>query len=88
MTAPHLHQHISLLDDHSLPYQKQDVRDVPINRLVNYRHFQQLHQHFWARLAKEYVSELQQGQKWKQEQKHLKPGTSVVIKDDNLPPLN
>ncbi|KAJ8971173.1 hypothetical protein NQ317_013368, partial [Molorchus minor] len=45
-------------------------------------------QHIWERWSKEYVSELQQRCKWKQTQSELKEGTLVLLKEDNLPPMN
>lgn len=43
---------------------------------------------FWSRWSKEYISELQQRSKWKQQGPHLlKPGCLVLAKDDGLPPL-
>lgn len=62
--------------------------DISVNRLTRFEHLQQLRQHFWMRWSLEYVSELQQRQKWKTNQCNIKIGTLVLIKDKNAPPLN
>lgn len=62
--------------------------DIKENKLSMYQRQQQLIQHFWTRWNKEYVSQLQVRTKWKQQHSQLlKPGTLVLIKEDNLPPL-
>lgn len=63
-----------------------DVTIVPVSRLSRYQMLQKLNQHFWSRWSKEYISELQQRQKWKQTFSSLEKGHLVLIKDDNLPP--
>lgn len=66
-----------------------DVTDVPINRLTKWQHLQAMSQHFWRRWQKEYLSELQVRVKWKQNfQNLIKAGTMVLVKNDNLPPMN
>ncbi|XP_075157917.1 uncharacterized protein LOC142231184 [Haematobia irritans] len=42
--------------------------------------------HFAKRWKNEYISNLQRRYKWKVEQKNLKEGDLVVVKEDNLPP--
>ncbi|KOC66783.1 hypothetical protein WH47_01226 [Habropoda laboriosa] len=45
-------------------------------------------QHFWQRWQAEYLHQLQQRNKWrKNSHATFGPGTLVLIKDDNLPPL-
>lgn len=63
-----------------------DVTHIKENRLSLYQRLQQIVQNFWVRWSKEYISELQQRTKWKQQQKNVKVGTVVLIKEDNLPP--
>nr|CAI5830786.1 unnamed protein product [Callosobruchus analis] len=48
----------------------------------------QIKQHIWQRWCKEYVSELQQRIKWKRTQGSLQQGALVLIKEDNVPPMN
>lgn len=65
-----------------------DVRDIQINRLSRFQHIQMLYQHFWNRWSMEYISELQTRGKWKTNMDNLKVGQLVLVKDNNLPPLN
>lgn len=64
-----------------------DLTHLPVNRLSNYQHIQQLQQHFWNRWAKEYISELQTRRKNKQDHNMINVGDLVLIKEDNLPPF-
>lgn len=57
------------------------------SRLSRFQRVQQLQHHFWERWTKEYVSELQTRTKWKTNQLQLQAGTLVVVKQDNVPPL-
>ncbi|XP_015121007.1 uncharacterized protein LOC107043858 [Diachasma alloeum] len=51
-----------------------DFRDTPTNRLFSWQHLQKLKQDFWAR--------------WHREREHhIKEGTVVIMKEDNLPPM-
>lgn len=61
--------------------------DVPVSRLSYHQQIQRMQQHFWTRWSKEYISELQQRVKWKTSQTNIQPGSIVVIKEDNLHPL-
>lgn len=61
--------------------------DINESRLSRFQRVQQFQQHFWERWMKEYVSELQIRTKWKTNQLQLKEGDMVVIKQDNVPPL-
>lgn len=63
-----------------------DVKDVKINRLNRYQYLQQLQQHFWARWSTEYISQLQQRQKWKKSFANVKVNQLVLVKDKNSPP--
>lgn len=66
-----------------------NVQQTNSNRLDQYHRLVQLKQHFWSRWSKEYISELQQRRKWKSNFSNiLKPGSLVIVKEDNLPPLN
>lgn len=66
----------------------QNMLEIPENRLSQYQRLQNLLQHFWTRWSKEYIAELQVRTKWrKQGLQNLKPGTLVIIKEDNVPPM-
>lgn len=64
-----------------------DVTQISESRLSLYQRIQALQQHFWSRWSHEYITSLQERNKWKRDQANLKLGQLVVIKDDNLPPL-
>lgn len=61
--------------------------DEKPSRLDRYRLIEQMRQHFWDRWRNEYLSELQQKLKWRVNQRGLKEGDLVVIKDNYTPPL-
>ncbi|XP_066258252.1 uncharacterized protein [Euwallacea similis] len=65
----------------------EDLRSLPNNLLSLYQHLQQVKQHLWARWSKEYVSELPQRTKWKQNYGSLTIGSLVLLKDDNASPM-
>lgn len=52
-----------------------------------YERIEQLRQHFWERWRQEFVAELQQRTKWQVRQKELRVGDLVILKEDQLPPL-
>ena len=66
----------------------EDVRSYPENRLKTYEKLQRLHQMFWDRWSKDYISNLQERTKWKSNgSTNPQLGMLVLIKEDNLPPL-
>nr|CAH7769929.1 unnamed protein product [Callosobruchus chinensis] len=62
------------------------VSSIPENCLSNYQLLLRLYEHFWLRWSREYISELQLRQRWKQNYGQLEKGQLVLVKDDNLPP--
>ncbi|XP_073941899.1 uncharacterized protein [Choristoneura fumiferana] len=62
---------------------------MPVNatRPNRYELIEKIRQHFWERWRREYISELQQRTKWRTPQRELACGDVVVLKEDNLPPL-
>ncbi|XP_045474991.1 uncharacterized protein LOC123680913 [Harmonia axyridis] len=64
-----------------------DVSSVSVNRLSRWQLVQRFQQDFWKRWRQEYLHTLQQRHKWLQPSTPILPGTVVVIRDDNLPPL-
>ncbi|XP_024874478.1 uncharacterized protein LOC112460239, partial [Temnothorax curvispinosus] len=65
-----------------------DLIEVRVNRLTRYQLITQIRQGFWSRWSQEYISQLQQRFKWKQpEDTNIKPGTMVLIKNENTPPM-
>ncbi|XP_030758032.1 uncharacterized protein LOC115883763 [Sitophilus oryzae] len=66
-----------------------NLTDVPINRLTKWQHLQMMSQHYWNRWQREYLTELQNRVKWKQNSRHLlKVGILVLVKNDNAPSVN
>ncbi|KAI8440876.1 hypothetical protein MSG28_009178 [Choristoneura fumiferana] len=63
------------------------LENINPTRLQRWHRIEQIHQHFWARWQKEYVSELQQRTKWRSCKGSLDAGTMVIIKEDAMPPL-
>ncbi|XP_029163718.1 uncharacterized protein LOC114936567 [Nylanderia fulva] len=65
-----------------------DLSDVSTNRLTRYQLIIQLRQHFWTRWSKEYIVQLQQRIKWKQEGIiNLSKGMMVLLKNENTCPM-
>lgn len=64
-----------------------DFSSTPSNRLSNWQHIQKLRRDFWARWYKEYLNELNIRHKWTTGDHSIKEGTIVLLKEDNLPPM-
>ncbi|XP_011164167.3 uncharacterized protein LOC105198989 [Solenopsis invicta] len=65
-----------------------DLTDVNENRLVRWQRVEQLRQNFWRRWSAEYLHSLQERNKWKSNKGiQLEPGQHVLIKQQNLAPL-
>ncbi|XP_043499919.1 uncharacterized protein LOC122522697 [Polistes fuscatus] len=70
----------------SLP--EDDYRDIPSERLSQWKHVQQMKQHFWNRWNKEYLNEQTIRKKWHRgTTDDISPGTLVILCVDNSPPL-
>lgn len=61
-----------------------DVRSVPITRLSRLQFIQSLHQAFWIRWSKEYMSVHQQRSKWRQHTKGHTIRSLVLLKQNNF----
>lgn len=75
-----------LIGKSSMTVPEPAIPDVAENRLSNYQLLQKMYEHFWNRWSHEYISELQERQRWKQNQGNLEIGQLVLVKDNNLPP--
>lgn len=64
-----------------------DLTLLSLNRLTRWQLLQRMHQDFWHRWQNEYLHNLQQRNKWTNDGKTLSPGTLVLIKNENTPPL-
>lgn len=85
-TAALTPSHFLVGDSLLLPTERNYLK-VPDNRLSRWQHLQKVRQHFWNRWYQEYLSELQKRQKWHFNHSNLKVGTLVLLKEENLPPL-
>ncbi|XP_058810349.1 uncharacterized protein LOC131675397 [Phymastichus coffea] len=63
---------------------EQNLVEVPDNRLSTYKFITKARQDFWNRWHKEYLNELQTRQKWHESTAVLKPGSVVILMEDNL----
>jgi len=65
-----------------------DLTDVNVNRLNRYQLLEQIRQNLWKRWSVEYLTQLQQRNKWKEVRDTIRKGTMVVLRDQNTPPMN
>lgn len=65
-----------------------DVSNIKLNRISRWQLLQKLHTDFWRRWHQEYLHTLQQRTKWNHADSPVAIGTMVLIKDEQLPPLN
>ncbi|XP_028178737.1 uncharacterized protein LOC114366158 isoform X2 [Ostrinia furnacalis] len=65
-----------------------DLHNSKETSLRRYERLEKLRQHFWNRWQKEYIGELQQRTKWKDNITKLKIGDMVLIHEEHVPPLN
>ncbi|XP_046145012.1 uncharacterized protein LOC123988552 [Osmia bicornis bicornis] len=76
-----------LIGDSLTSLRERDFTDTPANRLSSWQHVQQMRQHFWNRWHREYLNELTQRNKWSQGSHSIKEGTLVLLREDNIPPM-
>lgn len=77
-----------LIGDSLTAVPEEDVTTVATNRLTRWRRVTQYSQQLWHRWSGEYLCQLQQRSKWAKEKgPKLNVGTVVMVKEDNLPPL-
>ena len=65
----------------------QDMKNEKITTLRRWQLTQQMYQTFWKRWSTEYLSQLQQRFKWKVPKEDIKLNDLVIIKEENLAPL-
>ena len=76
-----------LIGDVLTNYPEPSITDLPANRLNQWQQIQQIQQHFWSRWSRDYLNTLQQRGKWTTSSPNLSPGDLVIMKEDNIPPL-
>lgn len=64
-----------------------DLTADKVNKLSRSQLTQQMFQHFWKRWSEEYLSNLQQRFKWKNQRADLQVGDLVVVKEEDVPPM-
>ncbi|VEN51227.1 unnamed protein product [Callosobruchus maculatus] len=70
----------------SLP--AETVEGLPLNRLDRFQLIDRMIQDFWKRWRLEYLTSLQSRVKWYKPGPKIQPGTVVVLREDNSPPLH
>lgn len=63
-----------------------NFENVPINKIIQQRLIDKIHQDFWSVWSKEYLRALQNRYKWQSKEENLEVGDFVIIKEDNIPP--
>jgi len=77
-----------LIGDTLTSYPEVDLMKVKVNRLSRWQLLEQIRQHFWKRWSSEYLSGLQQRNKWLiNSGPQIRVGQLVLCKEDGLPPL-
>ncbi|XP_022170758.1 uncharacterized protein LOC111034046 [Myzus persicae] len=77
-----------LIGDSLIAIPEPDLNNTPMNRLNRWQQISRLTQQIWSHWSKQYLNQLQEIKKWKQNKgRSIKVGTVVIIREDNLPPL-
>ncbi|XP_048486343.1 uncharacterized protein LOC125490601 [Plutella xylostella] len=71
-----------------LSFPSPNLEDAKMSRLDRYQRLEHIRQHFWNRWQREYVTEMQQRQKWRIPTRQLQIGDLVLLKEENLPPMS
>lgn len=69
-------------------YPEAQLNQIPENRLNLFQKCAKIQQSFWKRWSIEYLNALQNRPKWIQPSSNLKVNDLVLLKEDNVPPLN
>lgn len=77
-----------LIGDTLTALPEMDVSSIPTNQLTRWRRVMQVSQQLWSRWSREYLSQFQERKRWCDEKgPKVKVGSIVLVKDDNIPPL-
>nr|XP_031842135.1 uncharacterized protein LOC116431199 [Nomia melanderi] len=76
-----------LIGDSLTSLRERDFTDIPSNRISSWQHIQKVKQHFWNRWHREYLNELTLRNKWTKGSHPIKEGTIVLLREDNIPPM-
>ncbi|XP_049881460.1 uncharacterized protein LOC126377719 isoform X1 [Pectinophora gossypiella] len=69
-------------------YPELRIVDENVGRLSFWKRCTQMQQHFWQQWHKQYLVMMQNRPKWKNQMPNLEKGTMVLVKGDNVSPLN
>ncbi|XP_033213814.1 uncharacterized protein LOC117170880 [Belonocnema kinseyi] len=64
-----------------------DLTSASPSAPARWLHIQKMRQHFWRRWHKEYLNELNIRHKWKNGEHQIKVGSIVLLKEDNILPM-
>jgi hypothetical protein len=76
-----------LIGDSLTSFPEKDVSNIFENRLTRYQRCVQVQQNFWKRWTKEYLNLLQNKPKWLHSTENFKINDLVLLKEDNMKPL-
>lgn len=62
------------------------ISNVNTDLVNKWKHIQRMKKDFWKSWTKDYLHQLQQRYKWKQDHQNVQIGTVVLIKDENISP--
>lgn len=66
---------------------EETIPTLNVQHLSAFKQIQHLKNCFWRKWSKEYLSFLQQRRKWTSQAPSVQPNSVVLVKEDNLPPL-
>lgn len=75
-----------LIGDNSVGLPEPSLLHIPENRLSAWQKLQSKIQNFWKRWSREYLTSLQERNKWRERNPNVKVGDVVLIKEPNVPP--
>lgn len=77
-----------LIGESLIAISEPDLSNTPTNRLNRWQQMSRLTQQIWSQWSKQYLNQLQETKKWKQNKgRSIKVGTVVMVREDNSPPL-
>lgn len=64
-----------------------DTSNKNMDQLTRFQRIRHIQQNFWKRWSSEYLHQLQSRPKWQRTKPNITPGTMVLLKEQNMPPL-
>lgn len=76
-----------LIGDSLVSYPESSLQQLPMNRLSRWQRIEQLRQQFWKKWSVDYLHQIQQHTKWKQNKGNpIEAGQMVIVMENNLSP--